>query len=350
MSERSPAPEPELETRLAEALVGTAERAPYAADLAAGARSRLRRRRRTTAAVVAAVLAAVAVPVAISVLGDSSGSGPDRDDSTVAEPPAGWRTETWRDLSLRVPPDWTWGSGTDWCARDQSAETATPVVSRTVRKDRTLACAPTYGYGVHYFLPSGGELPPGTEGVVQQYRGRRYPWGAWIGYATTGRAAVWVVTDSRTLTRQVLDSTEPVGEVDANGCASRVEMLSPRVSDRISVCRYAQDGWLEQSELLSRSDSGGARRAVLDAPYLSSAPVVCWPTDPGNTTISLVGDRAVRSLSVTGRCAGTLVANDADRLRSVTRDVLYWALSPGWAGAVEEGVPVPDRLRTGVTS
>ena len=73
---------------------------------------------------------------------------------------------------------------------------------------------------------------------MQQYRGDRYPDGAWIGYASTEQAAVWVVTDDRTTTRQVLDSATPVGEVDANGCATRVEMAAPSSSDRLSVCRY----------------------------------------------------------------------------------------------------------------
>ena len=58
-----------------------------------------------------------------------------------------------------------------------------------------IALELSYGYGVHFSEPSSGELPPGTEGVVQQYRGgSRYPDGAWIGYASSGEAAVWVVT------------------------------------------------------------------------------------------------------------------------------------------------------------
>jgi hypothetical protein len=30
----------------------------------------------------------------------------------------------------------------------------------------------------------------------------------------------------------------------------------------------------------------------------------------------------------------------------LTPDLLYWALSPGWSGAVPRGVPFPDRLRS----
>jgi hypothetical protein len=31
--------------------------------------------------------------------------------------------------------------------------------------------------------------------------------------------------------------------------------------------------------------------------------------------------------------------------RLVTADVLYWALSPGWSGAVDDGIPLPEVLR-----
>ena len=103
-----------------------------------------------------------------------------------------------------------------------------------------IACEPSYGYGVHFSQPSSGELPPGTEGVVQQYRGSRYPDGSWIGYASTAGAAVWVVTDDRTSTRQVLDSATPVGAVDANGCPPRQHQEVP-VRDQVVVCRYEED-------------------------------------------------------------------------------------------------------------
>jgi hypothetical protein len=46
-------------------------------------------------------------------------------------------------------------------------------------------------------------------------------------------------------------------------------------------------------------------------------------------------------------CALASVFLDGDREKLLTADVLYWALSPGWSGAVGNDVPVPDRLRTG---
>ena len=146
----------DLETRLDESLAGTAARAPHPTDLAVGARNRLRRRRRTTAAVVAAAVVVVAIPVTVSVVsGGGSGGVPDSDDSTVADSlPADWRTETWHDLSVTVPPDWTYGGGSDWCTSGRGVEATTPQVSRPAGVIPAIACSPSYGYGAHFLQPS----------------------------------------------------------------------------------------------------------------------------------------------------------------------------------------------------
>ena len=337
----------DVESRLAEGLTGVAERSPHPGDLGAGARDRMRRRRRTTATVVAAALAVVAIPVGLAVVGPEDGS-PDRRE-TVADPvPDDWRVETWGDLTVRVPPGWTWGTGTDWCTTDESAETATPVVSRPGRVARAIFCAPTYGYGVHFIEPSGGDLPPGTEGAVQQYRGRRYPYGAWIGYASTGQAAVWVVTDSRTLTRQVLDSAEVVGEVDPNGCSPDRGMPSPeRRDDQIAVCRYGADALLEQSELLSPAQSDQLRDAVNLAPGHGEINGQCRHSNAQHPIVSLRGQRFGFYLVYDHPCPSFNRLTDDDGVeKELTADIMYWALSPGWSGSVAPDVPLPDRLRT----
>ncbi len=335
----------DFETRLTEGLSGVAERSPHPGDLGAAARGRLRRRRRTTTATVAAALAVVAIPVGLTVVGTGDERGPDRRETTVTEPvPDDWRAETWGDLTLRVPPEWGWGSGTDWCTTEESAATATPVVSRPGQVARAIGCVPTYGYGVHFFAPSGGELPPGTEGAVQQYRGRRYPYGAWIGYASTGQAAVWVVTDSRTLTRQVLDSTEAVGEVDPNGCATQVPPVARRSEPRVSVCRY-DSGSLEQSELLSAADSRAVVEAVRSASSAEALRPACAPYSLEQPVITLQSTDVDARLLPSKRCNIATVFLDRVREKLLTEDVLYWALSPGWSGWVPRGVPMPDELR-----
>ena len=328
----------DLEPRLSEALAGTAGRAPHPTDLAAGARNRLRRRRRTTAAVVAAAMAVVAIPVVVTVVGGSgSGDGTDRGDSTVADSlPADWRTDTWRDLSVTVPPGWTYGGGTSWCTSG-SLEQAGSRVSRPGGVIPMIACEPSYGYGVHFSEPSSGELPPGTEGVVQQYRGSRYPDGSWIGYASTAGAAVWVVTDDRTSTRQVLDSATPVGAVDANGCPPRQHQEVP-VRDQVVVCRY-EEARLVQSELLSAEDSRSAVAALRSAPIVHRLGDMCGDTPV--TSIRMVG--AGIEGGVVPQCR-TAYADGENR--RMTSDVLYWALSPGWSGALPRGAPLPERLRS----
>ena len=332
----------ELESRVAEGLAGTAGRAPAPDDLASGARDRLRRRRRTTAAVVTAAAAVVAVPVAVALVGTPADEDPGG-DSTVTETPSGWRTETWRDLSISVPPEWGWGGGRGWCADGRDLGQARQV-SRPAELVPAIVCTPSYGYGAHFQKPSVGELPPGTEGAVQQYRGDRYPDGSWIGYVSTQSSAVWVVTDDRTTTRQVLDSATPVGEVDANGCATRLEMTAYSGHDRLSVCRFDGDGWLEQSELLTKEGSARAVAALRAAPTLDGG----RPCSPGLTgdapTIAMTGAQTLAKVVLEGPCTG--IENNLDGLSvdRVTREVLYWALSPGWSGSVPTGAP--DRLRT----
>jgi hypothetical protein len=319
----------DVRTRLVEGLAGTAERAPGPGDLAAGARVRLRRRRRTTAAVVAAALAVVAVPVGVTAL--VTGDSTERDEPAPSDGTDGWRTETWRDLSLRVPPTWGWGAGRGWCADGGRLGDALQV-SRPAEPVPAVVCTPSYGYGAHFQLPTVGELPPGTEGAVQQYRGERYPDGSWIGYVSTGQSAVWVVAEDRTTARLVLDSATPVGEVDPHGCASRLEMGAPATGDRVSVCRYDDAGWLQQSELLSEADSRAAVAAVAAAPQAAPPARRCtWEQLLERPAITL----GSTGFSATVLLEGCRVVDPAGGVvpRKLTEDVRYWALSPGAPGA-----------------
>lgn len=335
---------PDLEARLAAGLHGAADSAPPAADLATGARVRLRRRRRTTAAVVAAALVVVAVPVGLTVAG---GDGdPDRDTATNETVPDDWRVESYRDLTLRVPGDWAWGGGTDWCIAERDAASSRAVVSRP-GVVRTIDCSPSYGYGVHFEQPPSGELPPGTEGTVQQYTGERYPDDSWLGYARTGRAGVWVVTADRQLTRQVLDTVEPIRGVDANGCPDTIHTLLAREGTSMSVCRYSRGGWLEQSELLSEGDSEALRAAVASAPEAEGSNSTCPGPPRPESVITLSSDGFWFHLGLGGTCPEeSVLSDDQGTTKRLTEDVLYWALSPGWSGAVGAGVPLPERLRT----
>ncbi|QZY28599.1 hypothetical protein [Nocardioides coralli] len=336
----------DLETRLASALRGAAGRGPRPGDLAAGARSRLRRRRRTAAAVVGACLVVVAVPLGLTLAG--GGDGADRREGPSADRiPADWRTETWRDLTVRVPPGWTWGGGTDWCTAGRDPAGVTPAVSRPGGVVASVDCDPGTGYGAHFAEPASGPLPPGTEGVVQQYRGQRYPDGSWLGYATTRHSAVWIVAEDRLVARMVMDSVEAVGDVDANGCATRRSAPAPSAEDRVSVCRYGRDGWLRQSELLPRDASVTAAEAVASSPRAGQAVLYACPVAAGRRPVVTMRsvDLDVRLLA--GRGCWTANVYEVDGVeRQLTADVLFWALSPGWDGVLQRGLPAPVRFRS----
>lgn len=338
----------ELEQRLSEGLQGVAARSPGPGDLAAGARTRRRCRQGRTAAVVAATLAVVAVPVGIALTaGDDEGPPDRRDPAVVDSVPGDWRVETYRDLTLRVPPEWTWGGGADWCTSGKPVEETAPQVSRPGGIIPAIACSPGLGHGAHFGGPGSGPLPPGTEGVVQQYTGERYPDGAWIGYVSTRQASLWVVTDSRVLTRQVLDSAEPVRGVDGNGCAVRVPEVAPSADERVSVCRY-DSGRLEQSERLSAADSAAAVEAVRSAGRATAARPACPPYSLRQPVVTLRSvDLDARLLpSETCSLSSVFLTGDGEE-RLVTEDVLLWALSPGWSGPLQRELPAPDRLRDG---
>lgn len=335
----------ELESRLAEGLRGVAARTPPPAiGLVDGARARWRRRRRTTALTVATALLVIVVPIGVTaVLGGGRTGSP---EPPVDPVPVGWRTESWHDLSFRVPPGWGHGGGTDWCADGRTLRDP-PQVSRPGAV-RAIGCRPSYGFGLHFEEPSSGELPPGTVGTVQQYSGSRYPDGSWLGYVSTRQAAAWVVAPTRSLARLVLDSSEPIRGVDGNGCAVRVPERASSTSARVSVCRY-DSGLLEQSELLSLRDSS---RAILAVSHTASGadggPPACAPVSREQPVVTLESNRLdVRLLPGQGCPLANVFLVGEWYPRVLTPQVVYWALSPGWSGSLGPDLPAPNRLRTG---
>lgn len=331
----------DLETRLAEGLRGIGDRSPHPPDLAAGARARLARRRRTTAGVVAAVLALVAVPLGLALVGSGE---PERPTSTDGVP-GDWRVETFGDLTVRVPPTWrSDGRSTDWCAAGDDSR-GEPWVTRPGLVQE-VECAPRYPAGVH-FGPGGlGPLPPGTEGVVQQYSGSRFPDRAWIGFVGTAEASLWVVSEDRVTASRVLNTATVVRRVDPNGCAVRADGALASNAERVSVCRY-ESGLLHQSELLSAEDSAAATEAVraTEAPG-PAARVACPPSPDRVPSITLQSAALDARLLPSRACGLSSVFVDNGERRLLTAEVLRWALSPGWSGVLPPGLPVPDRLRT----
>lgn len=329
----------DLEARVAEGLHGVGDRSPDPPDLAAGARARLARRRRTTAGVVAALLAVVAVPLGLALVDGQ----PERERSTDGVP-EDWRVETFGDLTVRVPPTWRSDArSTDWCA--DGVTRPEPRVTRP-GPVQEVECTPRYPVGVH-FGPGGlGPLPPGTEGVVQQYTGSRFPDGAWIGFVGTGAASLWVVAEDRVIARRVLDTATVVRRLDPNGCTVRADGALASNAERVSVCRY-ESGLLQQSELLSAEDSAAATAAVraTEAPG-PAARVACPPSSERVARITLQSAVLDARLLPSRACGLSAVFLERGEQRLLTAEVLRWALSPGSPGALPRGLPAPDRLRT----
>lgn len=137
--------------------------------------------------------------------------------------------------------------------------------------------------------------------------------------------------------------------MDAAGC--EVQRAIPRAGRNfqpaeaeqtsLSICRYdvgVPGANLAQSERLSVIDSVKARKAVEAAPAIV-APTACLDV-PGEQVVLIASDQGDLAWVHLGQCQGL----DDDRTHLLTGDVLFWVLSPGWSGPVDD-LPLPDRLR-----
>jgi hypothetical protein len=333
----------DFESRLTDALSSGAERAPDASGLARGARHRRRRRRGTAIAVAAAaVVAALAVPVGVIALGDggSDDAGSAQDPLSSPATPSDTRIETWRDLQIEVPASWGYGSRSTWCIGDDAK---TPVVEREGGVVAMIACSPTYSYGVVFGSSAAASFAHPSGHVWQYDSGDEYARGAWLGYWYDEDGLVQVAAGDKETVEDIIDSVQVVGSVDGNGCPVVDDGdAGDAADDEVAVCRYSAEGVLEQSERLVGDDAAAAREAVGSAPDMGGAPDCANPA--GEYVVMTMGvERAeVQYSGRPCRDRGLLVG---DEVRRVTGDVMYWALSPGWAGSVEGWVPLPQELR-----
>ena len=328
----------DLEQRLTEALTEGAQGAPNVSGLSSAARSRARSRRRTRfAGAAAAVALAVGVPTAIVATQGSDSDGPSRvANDTKADPgvPDGYRVESWHDVSIEVPDTWGYGSHDSWCAGGGSLDT--PRVSRPGEVSEMIACSPATGYGITF-----QEIDNGDDfqwPVVQQPGNESYPPGAYVGGRGIGGVLVMVTAATKEAGLDVLATMRKIGpEGDANGCPVDVGTDPIARKDTMTVCRYDAAGLLEQSELLIGADLKAAELALWAAPDINSK--IC-DGDPGQTVrLASVAEYAVIDVS----CGTLMVHGEA---RELTKDVVYWALSPGWTGSVPDGVSLPSELRS----
>lgn len=350
----------DVEARLRAALEAGAKDAPDGTGLVAAVHRRSRERRRRRVLVAGVVLGAVAVPGTLALLGgDGPGPEPPASDASVAiDPvkpsapgiPSGLHPESWRDLEILVPNTWGHGTLATWCLTDR--EPGNPVVERPGGVVSTIGCrGPELGYGVQFLDPGRVDLTR-SDGSVERVGSRAgdrqvYPAGSWVGLADAGGDAVArVVARNEYVARFVLGSVRRVDGLDSAGCAPRAGRGAGGGTGTVSVCRYAADGWLEQSERLDAAGARAALRAVEQAPVRRGAGA-CPPDSGRHPEVELVTGShlgTVRVVWAAACAAGRGVFVDGV-VRELTPDVLYWALSPGWSGAVDASVPLPDPLR-----
>lgn len=312
----------DLETRLADALRDAGERAPHTGDLVAPARARLRRRRRMTAVVVAAAVAVVAIPVGLQLAQQRTES----EVTTVV--PDGWRTESFRDLTLRVPGDWGYQGGPDWCLGN-----GRPAVTRTEGWLVRAGCEPRFTYGVQFRDVPPEVFPEPTD----------VPDDAVLELVGTSSTSAWIVAESEDQLAQIKASAHENDGVDANGCPSVFDPELASTDDRVSICLF-ESGELELSELLSDADSAAVRSAVADAPLDEGGFVGCPEYARAHPRITLRSQDLSADL-LPSDCGIASRMLDGSLVKLVTEDVLYWALSPGAAVGSASDLPMPDPRR-----
>jgi hypothetical protein len=341
----------ELESRLRDALAAQAESVEYL-DLAGGARERLRRRRGTRGmlAVAAAVVVVLAVMVPVA-LGRGGTFSPSATSAVGTAGSVGWRTESWHDVTMRVPASWGYscpgpvvarGSGLPDC---DSSATPLPayVGSDGVAFERISGMR---GEIDHLQLASGRVYDATTDQPIRAMDGipgRAGYVGVWFDADTF----VEVRDEDRATVQAVLDSIRRFRGADPNGCYASRTLIPAHAasSDGIAVCRYnASTGALEQSERLTGAAATAATAALLTAPPAHRG-WFAFGGAAGAVSVDWITSRGVVSINGTGAAAAAIGITGAFGTRGVTRDVLYWALSPGWSGALPAAF-APNPLRT----
>ncbi len=326
----------DVESLLRDTLTERSASAPDATGLADGARRRLRRRRTTrtiaSAAVVAAVVAA-AVPLGLRLWGGDGGPGAVDGPTVASEPPAGveagFRVETWRDLTFEVPDDWGHGSTTAWCTRPGPVEESRPVVARPDGVVAMIACTPGNGYGATISSPvmitptydSGSVWQYDTQGVDEAV----YPDDAWLGYWYDESDLVTVVTPDRALTRRIVDSVRRWKGVDPNGCPLDLGSAEATTSGEreLTLCRYDSEEQLSASGSWSGEEAEARLEALSDAPALPESGA-CTDQQPTGR-IAVLGPEGYLGTAVVEGCPerqGIYFSGSARRITPGARDVL----------------------------
>ena len=238
-----------------------------------------------------------------------------------------------------MPGDWEYGNQSTWCANDGSVETFR--VDRPDDVSEMILCTPSSSYGVAF-----QEIDPADpfDWPVVTQTGEAWPPHTYVGAHGENGVLVTVAGPDRDLVNDVLSTVSVYGPVDPNGC-SATDDGGPGMAGagEVPVCRYDESGRLAQSEKLTGDDAEAAAAAVAAAPE-STGWDDCANGPTEYVVMGVAGDRVEVQYAGLPSCGDRGTRVEGVR-HDLTAEVLYWALSPGWAGSVDAGVPLPDDLR-----
>lgn len=338
----------DFENRVREALEHSAGGAPGAVGLAEGARSRLRRRRRTVAGVAATAVVFVAVPVGVAVLDRDEARDPRRDSTDVVASdlpaiPDGWRWESWRDVQIAVPGDWTTGAASQWCGSRPPG-----TVDRGEGFSTMMACSPSISSSVTFREGIAKHPLNDVDGIAQRL-------------TFSGNTVDVVAPDQETLDAIVASAHQFTG-ADSRGCAatfdheavlaSSADYLALPDGGPVFVCRYAgvvaEEGTrfvLAESTTLASADADRLLEAL--ATESSGASGSCSGSPEGESTpwamaIEVRTPQGRVAAATAGDCSVDNVGRTADGEFDSTELLLSATTSSGNAGSpepVESGEP-----------
>ena len=234
-----------------------------------------RRRRRINVSIAAIVVLAVGSPVAVLAAAEGGGGVRPAIDAT-------WRWESYRDVQVRVPPDWAYGvPGRAWCTAPPEGET------RRVRPGAVGRPGP-----IDLILcPT--EYPPVNQredwltfNSRDEVGERRFD-GDWVEETRRVNGVfVTAFTNDDALREAILGSAQPIAGTDRHGCATDHPVAGDPAGYRpdpaggglppadavesISVCRYELASGSAAPLLSSARIPGAAAKEIVDA--IRSAP------------------------------------------------------------------------------
>ncbi|HRI96201.1 MAG TPA: hypothetical protein PLZ93_11340, partial [Nocardioides sp.] len=274
--------------------------------------------------------------VALTGDGDVRGADVASTDSAGATMD-GFHWESWHDVTVQVPDSWQYGSLSDWCAG--GGELA-PRIQRPDTVADDIQCDPQSSYGITFQeIPNRDDF----EWPVVAQTGKGWPDPNVVGGRGIGGVLITVATREPDLAHQILDSMRPIGpQGDPNGCAARYTPGSTNPPEgALSVCRYDENGELEQSAALFGKQAGDAVRTLQAAPEAGECADTSQGSQPHQIVILEAPGISAKVDLVSG-CPRLTVDGDVRELNEAVAGV---AVLAAWGGS-RQGMALPPELRT----